>query len=149
MPSAVFEPLKTRLLTYPLVTFAAINGDALGAGLLLALLCDYRTIHSGNGKYSLQDAVLGNSIPDILKVMIADANAAEDTADGRSWDTDDLLEARVVDEIIDNGGSALGMLNDRTCELAAEKGEIASGGVHAKSKLAKLKNVLSKIKGKL
>lgn len=145
----MFEPLKTRLLTYPLVTIAAINGDAVGAGFLLALLCDHRTLHSGKGTYSLQDAVLGHSIPEILSVMMKDAKAALDTAGGKVWSTDDLYEAQLAEEVIDNGGMNLGMLNERSGEIAAEKGEIAAGGVHAKSKLNKFKDVLSKIKGKL
>lgn len=145
----MFEPLKTRLLTYPLVTIAAINGDALGAGFLLALLCDHRTIHSSKGTYSLQDAVLGHSIPDILKVMMKDAAVAEDTVAGKVWSTDDLYEAGLVEEVIDNGGMNLGMLGERSTEIASEKGEAASDGKHGKGKLQKFKDVLSKVKGKL
>ena len=93
--------------------------------------------------------MLGHSIPDILKVMMKDAKAAEDTAGGKVWSTDDLYDAGLVEEVIDNGGMNLGMLGERSTEIASEKGEAAADGKHGKGKLQKFKGVLSKVKGKL
>jgi hypothetical protein len=39
-----FNPFLIRLLTFPLVTIAAINGHAFAGGFLVALACDFRLI---------------------------------------------------------------------------------------------------------
>jgi len=43
-----FNPLLTRLLTFPIPTIAAINGHCFAAGFMLSLACDYRVMTDGS-----------------------------------------------------------------------------------------------------
>lgn len=49
---SVFDPVMYRLLTFPLVTIAAINGHAFAGGMILAFCCDYRVITGGKAMMS-------------------------------------------------------------------------------------------------
>lgn len=49
---SVFDPVMYRLLTFPLVTVAAINGHAFAGGMILAFCCDYRVITGGKAMMS-------------------------------------------------------------------------------------------------
>ena len=48
-----------RILTLPLRTVAAINGHCIGAGLFLALACDYRIMRTERGYLQWPEANLG------------------------------------------------------------------------------------------
>ena len=48
-----------RILTLPFRTVAAINGHCIGAGLFLALACDYRIMRTGRGFLQWPEARLG------------------------------------------------------------------------------------------
>jgi enoyl-CoA hydratase/carnithine racemase len=55
----VLNTLFRRLLTYPLLTIAAINGHAFAAGALLACACDYRLMNRDRGFFCLPEIDLG------------------------------------------------------------------------------------------
>lgn len=42
--TVVYNPVALRLLTFPLITVAAINGHCFAGGFLLALACDFRVM---------------------------------------------------------------------------------------------------------
>ena len=58
------------LFTFPRPTVAAINGHAIAGGALLALACDQRLMAQGNGKFGLNEASLGLSIPGFCIEMV-------------------------------------------------------------------------------
>ncbi|PPQ88955.1 hypothetical protein CVT25_005054 [Psilocybe cyanescens] len=45
-----FNPMLTRLLTFPIPTIAAINGHCFAGGFVLALACDYRVMTDGSAR---------------------------------------------------------------------------------------------------
>jgi len=45
-----FNPMLTRLLTFPIPTIAAINGHCFAGGLMLSLACDYRVMTDGSSR---------------------------------------------------------------------------------------------------
>jgi enoyl-CoA hydratase/carnithine racemase len=47
--SRLFQQVISRILTFPLITFAAINGHAFAGGLVLALAHDYRLMRHDRG----------------------------------------------------------------------------------------------------
>lgn len=51
--------ILARILTLPYRTVAAINGHCIGAGLFLALACDYRLMRSDKGYIQWPEAKLG------------------------------------------------------------------------------------------
>ncbi|KAF5342146.1 hypothetical protein D9611_001606 [Ephemerocybe angulata] len=42
-----FNPMLTRILTFPIPTIAAINGHCFAGGLMMSLACDYRIMTDG------------------------------------------------------------------------------------------------------
>lgn len=44
-----------RLLTFPLITVASINGHCFAGGMLIALSCDYRLMTTGKGWMSMNE----------------------------------------------------------------------------------------------
>lgn len=55
MGTDVFYPIMNRLLTFPLVTVASINGHCFAGGMLIALSCDYRLMTTGKGWMSMNE----------------------------------------------------------------------------------------------
>ena len=55
----ILNTLFRRLLNYPLLTIASINGHAFAAGALLACACDYRLMRRDKGFFCLPEVDLG------------------------------------------------------------------------------------------
>ena len=73
--------LFRRLLTYPLLTIAEVNGHAFAAGALLACACDYRLMRRDQGYFCLPEIDLGVPLlPSALALLrkAAPAYLAED-----------------------------------------------------------------------
>jgi len=68
--AAALHALLDRLYGLPKPTVAAITGQALGAGLVLALACDLRLAAEGTYRLGLDEAASGRPFPEGLLVVV-------------------------------------------------------------------------------
>jgi enoyl-CoA hydratase/carnithine racemase len=90
-----------------LVSIAAVQGYAIGAGFQLALACDIR-IAANDAKFSMREPALG-LVPDLtgtknLVTAVGYARALEWTASGRFVDADEALATGLVSRVVDREG---------------------------------------------
>jgi enoyl-CoA hydratase len=86
-------------------TIASINGHALGGGMELALLCDFRYMGAGSGKIGLPEINMG-LIPlgggtQRLTRLIGKSRAMELLFTGRKLNSDEALSAGLVNGVFD------------------------------------------------
>lgn len=141
--TADWETVRHRLLNYPLVTIAAINGHAFGGGLLFALCCDYRIMTSGKGLVSINELVIGLPLNAsdlaLLKSRLAHRpKVYREAIIGTRYTQAMALEAGFIDEIADDNGDHAKLV-ERAVAFGMEKsGPVSAGawgvikaGVHA------------------
>lgn len=82
--TAWFERFRGSLLRVfhaPRRTIAAINGNALAGGLILALCCDVRIAADGPAKFAINEVAVGVPMPasytEVVRYAIGSPNAAE------------------------------------------------------------------------
>lgn len=95
--------LMARMLTFPTITVAAINGHAFGAGAQLSLAHDYRVMRSGRGYWCMPEvdmrAPLHPGMTAIIQARVPRQTAHELIVTGTRHDAELALEKRIVDEI--------------------------------------------------
>ncbi|WVR05613.1 hypothetical protein IAU60_002635 [Kwoniella sp. DSM 27419] len=100
----LFDPVTWRLLTFPLITVAAINGHAFAGGMILALSCDYRVITSGKGYLCMNEVQFGSPLPNsfdaLLSARIPDPTQLRDTLLARRWTQPELQSMGLVDAVV-------------------------------------------------
>jgi enoyl-CoA hydratase len=120
------ERTSTRLAALPMPTIAAIEGNALGGGLELALACDLR-VASARAKLGLPEVRLavipGAGGTQRLPRVIGLARAKELILTGRVLDADDALAIGLVHEVVP-AGEAVARATEIGEEIAA-RGPIA------------------------
>jgi enoyl-CoA hydratase len=89
----------------PIPVVAAINGHALGGGLVMALACDVRVASRGAHKLGLNEVAAGVPFPaGPLRVVSAelDPSVLRDLClTGRIVEADEARELRLVDELVE------------------------------------------------
>ncbi|GJJ08298.1 hypothetical protein Clacol_002509 [Clathrus columnatus] len=111
---------QDKLLSYPIPTIAALNGHVFAAGFILALACDYRVIRSDKdrriwGCMNEQDlnkvhfgAPLPPSFSALLSKKVLDQCVLRKiTLEGHRFTPSELLQSKLVDEIVDGDINAL------------------------------------------
>jgi enoyl-CoA hydratase len=106
----------------PLPVVAAINGHALGGGLVIALACDLRLAAHGDYKLALNEVVAGFPFPaGPLRVVSADLDPSvmrDLCLTGRAVGPTEALALHVIDEIVEPP-DLLARSRQRALELAA------------------------------
>lgn len=95
--------LLARTLASAVVTVAAINGHAFGAGAMWALAYDVRVMRTDRGYFCLPEVDLGltfeTRLSDLVRARLAPAVAHEAMTTGRRYGGPDALAAGIVEEI--------------------------------------------------
>lgn len=119
------QRLWARLLTFPMVTVAAIQGHAFAGGLLLALSHDARVMRADRGFLCLPEVDLGFPFPApmaaLVQARLPIATAHEAMTTGRRYGGPDALEVGMVDAISAEAELLPSALN-RAGALAGKRG---------------------------
>jgi enoyl-CoA hydratase/carnithine racemase len=92
-----------RILTFPMITVAAVNGHAFGAGALLCLVHDRRVMRSDRGWWCMPEADHGwplhPGMVAVLRARLRPAVAHAAIALATRYPAADALAAEIVDEV--------------------------------------------------
>jgi enoyl-CoA hydratase/carnithine racemase len=93
-----------RVLTFPAVTVAALNGHAFGAGGQIALAHDYRVMRTGRGYLCMPEidmrAHLHPGMTALIQARLPAATSHEMIATGRRYTAEEALAAGIVDRAV-------------------------------------------------
>jgi len=142
-----FTTAMRRVLEAPIPVVAAINGNAIAGGCVLALMCDERILvdegPKAPPKIGLNEAQLGLGLPAVvIELVRARLPAAAHVAvalEGRLVEPDEARQLGLVDEVV-----AAGQLEARVLERAAALAT-ASPVAYAQIKRALLRPTLEAI----
>jgi enoyl-CoA hydratase/carnithine racemase len=123
---ALEEQVSSALASLPMPTIAAVEGNALGGGLELALCCDLR-IASSRARFGLPEVRLavtpGSGGTQRLPRAVGAARAKELILTGRIIDAAEALRIGLVHEVVPSG-EALARADAIAAEIA-ERGPLA------------------------
>jgi Delta3-Delta2-enoyl-CoA isomerase len=92
-----------RILGFPAITVAAVNGHAFGAGALLASAHDYAVMRADRGFWCMPEADLGLPLTaeylSVLTAKLPGRSVHEAVLTGRRYGGPDALEAGIVQRI--------------------------------------------------
>ncbi len=96
--------VMARVLTFPAVTVAALNGHAFGAGAQIAMAHDYRVMRRDRGYFCMPEidmkAPLHPGMTALLQARLPHQTAHEVIVTGHRYDAERALERRIVDEAL-------------------------------------------------
>jgi len=97
--------IMSRILTFPAITVAAMNGHAFGAGAQVALAHDYRVMRRDRGYFCMPEIDLGMSLHPgmtaLIQARLPVQTAHEVIATGTRYPGELALERRIVDRLED------------------------------------------------
>ncbi|KAF7327455.1 Acid protease [Mycena kentingensis (nom. inval.)] len=131
---SIFNPLLSRLVTFPVPTIAAINGHCFAAGFMLTLACDYRVMTDAskrNAWLCMNEIDFGgvwpHSFASILNAKVGNPSTRRKIAlEGHRFTPKEALEAGIVDALVAGNTSAV---LAKAEEIALAVGGKASSGV--------------------
>jgi enoyl-CoA hydratase/carnithine racemase len=139
---AVFDPMLSRLLTFPIPTIAAINGHCFAGGFMLSLACDYRVMTDGkhrNAWLCMNEVLFGSRWPlsfgGLLRAKVGDARLQREIAlEGRRFTPQEALELRLIDHIAPSikdaaTGQTTAAVITKATEVADSVAPVAKAGV--------------------
>jgi enoyl-CoA hydratase/carnithine racemase len=95
--------LLGRVLSFPAITIAAVNGHAFGAGALLAIAHDFAVMREDRGFWCMPEADLGLPLTpeytSLLTARLPSRTAHEALVTGRRYGGTDALAAGIVHQV--------------------------------------------------
>jgi Delta3-Delta2-enoyl-CoA isomerase len=92
-----------RVLSFPAITVAAVNGHAFGGGALLAVAHDFAVMRSDRGYWCMPEADLGLPLTaeymSVLTAKVAGRTAHEALLTGRRYGGPEALAAGIVQQV--------------------------------------------------
>ncbi|MBY0399934.1 enoyl-CoA hydratase/isomerase family protein, partial [Myxococcota bacterium] len=99
--------LMARVLVFPTITVAAINGHAFGAGAQLSLAHDYRVMRTERGYWCMPEidmkAPLHPGMTAIIQARVPHQTAHELIVTGTRYGAEAALAKRIVDRAVPEG----------------------------------------------
>lgn len=121
--------LMARVLTFPAITVAAINGHAFGAGAQISLAHDYRVMRSERGYWCMPEidmkAPLHPGMTAIIKARVSHQTAHELIVTGTRYTAEAALEKQIVDHAVPESE-----VLPRAIEIAASLASKADPAMH-------------------
>ena len=97
--------IMSRVLTFPAITVAAMNGHAFGAGAQMALAHDYRIMRKDRGYFCMPEIDLGMPLHPgmtaLIQARLPIQTAHEVIATGTRYSAELALEKSIVDRVED------------------------------------------------
>lgn len=96
--------VMARVLTFPAITVAAVNGHAFGAGAQIAVAHDYRVMRADRGFFCMPEidmrAPLHPFMTELLRERLPPLTAHEVIVTGRRYGGSDAAAAGIVDHAV-------------------------------------------------
>lgn len=131
-PSAYVESVLAimgRILVFPAITVAAMNGHAFGAGAQIALAHDYRIMRQDRGFFCMPEIDLGMPLHPgmtaLIQARLPVQTAHEVIATGTRYPADLALDRRIVDRIEDED-RVLSQAVEMAASLASKSAPVMS-----------------------
>jgi enoyl-CoA hydratase/carnithine racemase len=97
--------MASTLYALPFPVVAAINGPAIGGGLVLALACDFRIAARENARFALAEVTANIPYPAVPLIVLEDMLDPSVRRDlmltGRMFDSDGALKLGIVDNVVE------------------------------------------------
>jgi enoyl-CoA hydratase/carnithine racemase len=94
--------LLARMLTFPVITVAALNGHAFAAGAMLALAHDFRVMRADRGFFCLPEVDLGipftATMQSLIRARLPKTTAHEACVTGRRYGGEQAVVRGIVDQ---------------------------------------------------
>ena len=117
--------MASTLYALPFPVVAAVNGPAIGGGMVLALACDFRVAARETARFALGEVTANIPYPAVPLIVLEDALDPSVRRDlmltGRILDANGAAAMRIVDHIVD-AGALLGSARMMSATLAKAPG---------------------------
>ncbi len=121
--------IMSRVLTFPAITVAAMNGHAFGAGAQIALAHDYRIMRKDRGYFCMPEIDLGMPLHPgmtaLIQARLPIQTAHEVIATGTRYSGEMALDRRIVDRVEDEA-DVLSSAVEMAAGLAAKAAPVMS-----------------------
>jgi enoyl-CoA hydratase/carnithine racemase len=115
--------MMRRLFLFPKPIVAALNGNAIAGGCVIACACDYKIAITGEGKIGVPEGLVGVPFPplafEIVRFAADHRYLQEIVYIGRYYGMDEGVERGLLDETV-----SAEMLMRRACEVATKMTEV-------------------------